>query len=1086
MPFLHHFLLSTAFVPALLAVTGPPPVSPGQWQQLLDSVPVSFEPNTGQFHRQVDFRARATGYTLFLAGEEAVAATPNDVMRMRLRGARPEAKWQGLGEAKWYSNYFLGNQPSEWRSKVVHSAGVTQREVYPGIDWEFHGEGRRAEYRFHIAPGADPAQIAMALEAGAAPRIEPDGSLVLRTPSGVFRHSRPHAFQTRSGHRTRVAAAFTVSANGEVGFEIGAYDPARELIIDPVVSYSSFMGGVAPDYPIGVATDREGHIFVAGSTISLDFPIAGSPFRDFNTGRNDVFVMRIAASFQAWGWSTYFGGTLDDLAAGVAVRSNGHVVVTGSTTSTNFPVNRGSFQETPGGGLDGFVAAVVADGGALSLASYLGGGGDDRATALVVDSLDNVYVTGTTSSANFPLRLATQSTLAGESDLFLARIHSNNDLAFSTLYGAAGPEEGHAITLDKAGDIYIAGRAFCGPLPLGGRIGPLSGWDVLVMKWRAADLGVAYVTCIGGAGVDAGYGIAADAAGSAYVTGATGSPDFPMLSPLQGRYGGADGISGFGDAFLLKLNPSGTILQYSTYLGGGLDDLGQSIVLDRSGGVYLAGVTGSPNFPAANGSKPPAVGVFSGFVLRFTPQLSLWNSVFFEPVDRGDRYAVALDAQGRVLVSGGARSGFKIPKPATSPLIAYKGIAGEAFVARLHGTNLQLQQDTYPLSVTPGTAFTLVQRAVNRGPIDAENVSITGSVSQGMRLAGCVSQAGLCSASESGFRVDVATLPIGRSLDVSLTVQISDQLPPGASANVASRASSETMELDLGDNTLVTTVFTIQSSGTCEYSLGGQSAVISPQAVFVTFPLTTPFFCGWTTFTGTNWLSISSAASATGTGAARVDAAANSGSSARLGSIYAGGLRALILQQGTAPPEVFSDVAATNPFAPYIQLVRQNNVTTGCEQGRYCPDNPTSRGEMAVFIIRALFGTDSFPYPTNPYFADVPANHPFFPHIQKMRELGITSGCSATLFCVNDAVTRAQMAAFLVRARLGIAAGQGFGFPSKPLFEDVPGSHPFFNAIQKMKELGITSGCGATAYCPDSTTTRGQMAVFLSRAFFAP
>ncbi|MBL8231466.1 MAG: S8 family serine peptidase [Bryobacterales bacterium] len=206
----------------------------------------------------------------------------------------------------------------------------------------------------------------------------------------------------------------------------------------------------------------------------------------------------------------------------------------------------------------------------------------------------------------------------------------------------------------------------------------------------------------------------------------------------------------------------------------------------------------------------------------------------------------------------------------------------------------------------------------------------------------------------------------------------------------------------------------------------------------------------------------------------------------RTGSVYVCGELIQILQRAPTPASVFGDVPVSNPFSDYISLLRQNNVTTGCTATTYCPDDNTTRGQMAVFMVRSVLRTDDFAIPSTQFFEDVRPTHPQFRHIQKLRELGITSGCSSIEYCPDLLISRGQMAVFLVRGRLGIGAGEPFSYRTAPYFEDVPATHPFFAFIQKMRELGITNGCGNNRYCPDGWTTRGQMAVFLIRGLFTP
>jgi len=247
-----------------------------------------------------------------------------------------------------------------------------------------------------------------------------------------------------------------------------------------------------------------------------------------------------------------------------------------------------------------------------------------------------------------------------------------------------------------------------------------------------------------------------------------------------------------------------------------------------------------------------------------------------------------------------------------------------------------------------------------------------------------------------------------------------------------------------------------------------------------------PQGCEWSSSVAPNWLSLNSAASGNGAGTAQLTAAGNGGANTRTGTLSVGGIAVQLVQNSGNSSQVFTDVPTSNLFADYIGLLKLYGITTGCATTAYCPNDTTTRGQMAAFIIRSLAG-ENFTYTQTPYFTDVPASNLFFRYIQKMRDLGITNGCSATLYCPDDAVMRGQMAAFMIRARFGITAGQTFPYPAAiAAFQDVPPASGFFPYVQKMKQLGITSGCTVNEYCPDAPTTRGQMAVFLIRALFTP
>ncbi|MCC6393198.1 MAG: S-layer homology domain-containing protein [Bryobacterales bacterium] len=269
-----------------------------------------------------------------------------------------------------------------------------------------------------------------------------------------------------------------------------------------------------------------------------------------------------------------------------------------------------------------------------------------------------------------------------------------------------------------------------------------------------------------------------------------------------------------------------------------------------------------------------------------------------------------------------------------------------------------------------------------------------------------------------------------------------------------------------------------QSGGGCSYSIMGPGSVVNAAGATLAFTVATDPACGWSASAAPDWLTIASPSTVT--------AAANTGSSPRTGSINVAGFITPLIQPSLTGAPVFTDVPATHPFYDYITLLKQSRITAGCTASTYCPDDATTRGQMAVFLIRALLGTDTFPYPSTPFFTDVLPSDAFFPYIQKLRDLGVTGGCATSRYCPDDPVTRGQMAAFLVRARLSVAPAGAFPFVLAPYFEDAPTTHPFFSYIQKMRQLGITMGCTTAAYCPDAPTTRGQMAAFLVRAFLTP
>jgi hypothetical protein len=278
-----------------------------------------------------------------------------------------------------------------------------------------------------------------------------------------------------------------------------------------------------------------------------------------------------------------------------------------------------------------------------------------------------------------------------------------------------------------------------------------------------------------------------------------------------------------------------------------------------------------------------------------------------------------------------------------------------------------------------------------------------------------------------------------------------------------------------------------QTASPCLFTLDPQNRSMPASGGLISFLVTGISGCSWTAASNTSWLRLTGSASGNGTGPVPVTVEENTTGIPRNGSLTIARQWVHVMQPAAVPQMAFDDVALAHPFADHIFLMKSNNIADTCNNAnQYCPEAITTRAQMALFIVRKLMNGDTFSYPTQPFFTDVPPTHPQFAHIQKLRELGITSGCTTTTYCPDDSVTRGQMAAFIIRARLGIRSGQTFTFPTTQFFSDVPSTDLFYSFIQKMKEFGITSGCTATEYCSGGLTTRGQMAVFVIRGLLTP
>jgi hypothetical protein len=654
-------------------------------------LPLSFEPNQGQTDSRVRFLARVPGYALYVTPDAAVfAGRDGSVERMKLVGANHKMRVEPVDKQPGISNYFIGNDPSKWRTNIPNYGRFALRDVYPGIDLIFYGKDQKLEYDWVIAPGADPKQIRVKWEH--TPREDSDGDLTL---SGGLRQKKP---LIRQDGKT-IDGGYVVCGK-QVGFKVGKYDAAKPLIIDPVLLYSTYLGGSGVDFGSAIAVDSLGSAYVTGYTGSLDFPTA-MPIQATSHGRNDVFVTKINPAGSALVYSTYLGGSLDDYGNGVAVDEAGNSYVTGYTYSANFPTIN-ALQATFAGGLlggasgpnyafDAFVTKINPAGSALVYSTYLGGNaadgsstGGDSGQGIAVDAGGNAYVTGFTGSPNFPTANALQAGFGGgfTGDAFVTKINaSGTAFIYSTYLGGSGDDTGLGIAVDGAGDAYVTGGTQSTNFPT---FNPLQGtnkgnFNAFVTKINPAGSALVYSTYLGGSGSDGAAAIAVDGSGNAYITGSADSHDFPIVNPFQAFLAGPFGDS---DAFVTKINAAGSALVYSTYLGGNSIDAGTAIAVDPAGSAYVTGYTFSSNFPTNN----PLQANFccsAVFVTKFDDTGSALLFSTYLGANNGDTnnngYGIAVDNSGNAYVAGLTVA---LTFPTANPLQASNGGGGgDAFVS---------------------------------------------------------------------------------------------------------------------------------------------------------------------------------------------------------------------------------------------------------------------------------------------------------------------------------------------------------------------------------------------------------------------
>jgi hypothetical protein len=711
-------------------------------------LPLTFEVNEGQAAPQENFLCRGSGYSLALTPTTAVLGlnnrTATDALSLQLVGANPAAQPVGQDLLITRSNYFIGNDSSKWLRDIPNYGRVEYQNVYAGINLVYYGNQGQLEYDFVVSPGADPGAIRLSIQGAQSVSLDGQGDLVLHTSGGDAVEHTPVVYQDVGGKRQSVSGRFVLEGNGQVGFQVGAYDHSKPLVIDPVLVYSTYLGGSGNwNVANGIAVDSSGDAYVTGYTASTNFPTPGA-VQTTSGGGDDVFISKLNSSGTALVYSTYLGGSGGDTGYAIALDSAGDAYVTGYTASTNFPTTFGAFQTSLGASVGAFITKLNATGSALVYSTYLAGSDPCHATSIAVDGAGNAYVTGTTDfdsfgGSEFPTtpNAFEPAAVDGIGNItFATKLNaSGSALVYSTFLGcqsgvAGGqpPDSGYGIAVDAAGDAYVVGLT-TGYFPTTpGAFQPTNTSGAVngvgyVAELNPAGSALVYSTYLGGSAGkgDAAYGLAVDAAGSAYVTGHAADPDFPTTSgALQSSYVSGD------DGFVTKLNPGGSTLAYSTFLPGC-----SAIALDSSGDAYVTGRTSFTGLPLVNalqgydGGDDAVVAELngSGSALLFSTYLG------GNDLDVGT--GIALNGSGNIYVAGWTDStNFPTTPGAFQTIDPNGGHPAEAFVAKISLTPLPASPSFavagFPSPTTAGVAHTFTVTTLNAD--GTVNTGYTGTV----------------------------------------------------------------------------------------------------------------------------------------------------------------------------------------------------------------------------------------------------------------------------------------------------------------------------------------------------------------------
>ncbi len=649
------------------------------------------------------------------------------------------------------------------------------RDIYAGIDIVYYGNPQRLEFDFIVAPGADPGQIELAYEGTDTPRVDRAGNLVLTTQLGDLIQQKPRVYQVVNGTRVVVETRYRLHGR-KAGFVLARHDPRRELVIDPALVYSTYLGGVSIDQGEGIAVDASGAVYLGGYTTSLDFPTVNAFQTTFSSG----FVSKLNAAGTALAYSTYLGGTGFNFVAAVAVDAAGSAYVTGPTSSPDFPL-RNPIQGMLGGSFDAFVTKLSPAGNSLVYSTYLGGSSTDFSVpdGVAIDAAGSVYVGGSTDSPNFPTRSPLQPGLAGLSDAFVTKINpSGSSLVFSTYLGGSGNDQANGTAVDAIGNVHVTGVTSSTNFPVANPIqGTFAGGpqDLFAVKLNPAGTAFLYSTYLGGSGNDLGASVSIDSAGATYLTGCTDSTNFPLLRPLQATVAGAL------DAYITKLDAAGRLL-YSTYLGGSSDDCGFDVTVDLAGSAHVTGFTNSTNFPTVAPIQPSLAGVSDAMVVKLNASgTGLLFSSYLGGSLTDEGHSIAVDSTGLIYVTGYTDSlNFPIRGAFQSVLAGTR----DAFLTKLKVLSIT---NTSPLAAgTVGTAYNVNFGAFG-GPAPFQWTLTGGSPPPGLSFSSGGVLSGTPSASGTySFTVDVRdslndthSLPFSISINPRLVITSGSPLNPG-------------------------------------------------------------------------------------------------------------------------------------------------------------------------------------------------------------------------------------------------------------------------------------------------------------------
>jgi hypothetical protein len=696
-------------------------------QEQYGELPLTFEPNEGQAGVDVRFVARARGASVFLQDRGATLVTTGrredgsvqqTVLRMSLAGGEWAQSPVASEQREGTTNYLVGNDPKNWHAGIANFGRVLYAGVYPGVDLVFYGNHRRLEHDFQVAAGADYRQIRVRLDGAKSLSATTEGGLEVRTEGATLRFEPPAVYQTKGEERITVESRYLILGKNEFGFELGTYDKGLPIVIDPVLSYSTYLAGSNSDLGAAIAVDQNGAAYLTGYTNSTDFPVKGTAIGTCggNCSVSNVFVTKLNAKGTAPVYSTIVGGSGSDQATAIAIDAYGNAVVTGTTNSVDFPQKNGITAVISTYNSHAFVFSLTPSGTGFHYSTYLGGDGQDVGTGVAIDTAGSAYVSGITTSTNFPVttghQIGTPPTNYNGNDIFVVKLAKLGHLQYATLIGGNGSGNPYptyypsytaiSVGVDSKGEATVGGAAYSGLITTAAAYqssypNKTSAFSGFVQKLDATGATLLYGSYLGGTGANASNGqdyisqIIVDSLGYTYATGTAGSVDFPTTpGAYQTANAGTQPV-----AFVTKMDPSLSTLEFSTLLGGSKGIFwqgasnGMALALDSNNNLVIAGSTTQTDFPLVS----PLVTElpFSQFYSTATAFLSVLNptgsglmySTLFGGSTAAAASGVAADSSGAAYITGTTQdSDLPTTSGAFQPKLLTTGYQQHAFVTK--------------------------------------------------------------------------------------------------------------------------------------------------------------------------------------------------------------------------------------------------------------------------------------------------------------------------------------------------------------------------------------------------------------------